>query len=108
MNIMLATVLERTREIGIRRAIGAKRSDIRRQFLIESFTISLVGCVLCIVAGFALAWGISSYSEWPFAWSLRGPVFAVAVCMGTGLLFGLYPAVRAARLDPIEALNRNI
>jgi putative ABC transport system permease protein len=108
MNIMLATVLERTREIGIRRAIGAKRADIRRQFLIESFTISLVGGMLGIVAGFGLAWGISSYSEWPFAWSLRAPIVAVTVCMGTGLLFGLYPAVRAARLDPIEALNRNI
>ena len=108
MNIMLATVLERTREIGIRRAIGAKRADIRRQFLIESFTISLVGGVLGIVAGFGLAGGISWYSEWPFAWSLSAPLVAVAVCMGTGLLFGLYPAVRAARLDPIEALNRNI
>ena len=108
MNIMLATVLERTREIGIRRAIGAKRADIRRQFLIESFTISLVGGILGIVAGFALAWGISFYSEWPLAWSLQGPIVAVTVCMGTGLLFGLYPAVRAARLDPIEALNRNI
>jgi putative ABC transport system permease protein len=108
MNIMLATVLERTREIGIRRAIGAKRADIRRQFLIESFTISLVGGILGIVAGFALAWGISFYSEWPLAWSPQAPIVAVTVCMGTGLLFGLYPAVRAARLDPIEALNRNI
>jgi putative ABC transport system permease protein len=108
MNIMLATVLERTREIGIRRAIGATRHDIRRQFLIEAFTISLVGGLLGIVIGFALALTISSFSGWPFAWSLVAPVVAVSVCTLVGLVFGLYPAIQASKLDPIEALNRGV
>ena len=108
MNIMLATVLERTREIGIRRAIGAKRADIRRQFLIESFTISLFGGILGIIVGFGLAAAISWYSEWPMAWSAKAPFAAVTVCTLVGLGFGLYPAIRAARLDPIEALSRNV
>jgi putative ABC transport system permease protein len=108
MNIMLATVLERTREIGIRRAIGAKQADIKRQFLIEAFTISLLGGLIGIVLGFGLAWGIASWSGWPFAWSLIAPIVAVSVCTLVGLAFGLYPAIQAARLDPIEALNRNL
>ena len=108
MNIMLATVLERTREIGIRRAIGARRGDIMRQFLIEAFTISLLGGLIGIVVGFGLAWAISTGSGWPFAWSLVAPVVAVSVCTLVGVAFGLYPAIRAARLDPIEALNRTI
>jgi putative ABC transport system permease protein len=108
MNIMLATVLERTREIGIRRAIGARRADIRRQFLIEALTISLVGGLLGILVGFALAGGISLYSGWPFAWSTAAPPIAVTVCAAVGLLFGLYPAVRASHLDPVEALSRQL
>ncbi len=106
MNIMLATVLERTREIGIRRAIGAKRADIRRQFLIEALTVSLIGGLAGVVLGFALAWIISLFSGWPFAWSMTAPLIAFVVCAVTGLGFGLYPAVKAARLDPIEALSR--
>ncbi|MEE8411397.1 MAG: ABC transporter permease [Acidobacteriota bacterium] len=108
MNIMLATVLERTREIGIRRAIGATRDDIRRQFLIEAFTISFIGGLLGIVVGFVLAWSISVFSGWPFAWSLLAPLVAVTVCAIVGLVFGLYPAIQASRLDPIEALNRGV
>jgi len=108
MNIMLATVLERTREIGIRRAMGATRGDIKRQFLIEAFTISLSGGLVGIILGFGLAWAISVGSGWPFAWSLTAPLAAVSVCTLVGLAFGLYPAAQAARLDPIEALNRNI
>ncbi|MDH3783900.1 MAG: FtsX-like permease family protein, partial [Acidobacteriota bacterium] len=106
MNIMLATVLERTREIGIRRAIGAKRHDIRRQFLIEAFAISLLGGVVGIVTGFMLAYGISIFSGWPFAWSFIAPLIAVAVCTLVGLTFGLYPAVRASKLTPVDALSR--
>ncbi len=108
MNIMLATVLERTREIGIRRALGARRSDIRRQFLIEAFTISLCGGLVGIAAGFALAWSISTWSGWPFAWSVTAPAVAVVVCALVGIGFGLYPAMKAARLDPIEALSRSV
>jgi putative ABC transport system permease protein len=108
MNIMLATVLERTREIGIRRALGARRADIRRQFLFEACTISLCGGVAGIAAGFLIAWGISTWSGWPFAWSLTAPVVAVGVCALVGIGFGLYPAMKAARLDPIEALARSI
>ena len=108
MNIMLATVLERTREIGIRRAIGAKQADIRQQFLIEAFTISLLGGLVGIVTGFGLAFGISIFSGWPFAWSLVAPLVAVVVCTVVGLTFGLYPAVRASRLNPIDALSRGI
>ncbi len=107
MNIMLATVLERTREIGIRRAIGARRADIRRQFLIEALTISLMGGLAGIGLGFGLAWGISLFSGWPFAWSLAAPAVAFSVCALTGLGFGLYPAIKAAELDPIEALSRS-
>ena len=106
MNIMLATVLERTREIGIRRAIGAKRADIRRQFLIEALTVSLIGGLAGVIFGFALAFIISLFSGWPFAWSVSAPLIAFTVCAVTGLGFGLYPAVKAARLDPIEALSR--
>jgi putative ABC transport system permease protein len=108
MNIMLATVLERTREIGIRRAIGAKRADIARQFLIEALTVSLLGGAVGILLGFALGWAISSLSGWPFAWSVTAPLVAFTVCAVTGLVFGSYPAVKAARLDPIQALSRNM
>ena len=107
MNIMLANVLERTPEIGIRRAVGARRADILGQFLVEALGISLVGGVVGVGLGFVLAWGISAWSGWPLAWSWSVPVAAVAVCTAVGLVFGLYPALRAARLDPIEALRRN-
>ncbi len=106
MNIMLATVLERTREIGIRRAIGARQVDIRNQFLIEALTVSSIGGVAGIVVGFVLGWGISLLSGWPFAWSVLAPFVAFSVCVITGLTFGLYPAIQAAKLDPIEALSR--
>ncbi|RMF73471.1 MAG: FtsX-like permease family protein [Acidobacteria bacterium] len=108
MNIMLATVVERTREIGIRRAVGARRGDIRRQFVIEALTVSLAGGLAGVVLGFALAWAISAFSGWPFAWSFAAPLVAFTVCAATGLVFGIYPAEKAARLDPIEALSRHM
>lgn len=105
MNIMLATVLERTREIGIRRAVGATRLDIMRQFLIEAVAICLVGCVVGIFLGVSLARGIAYYAEWPTVVSIYSIALAVGVSTSVGIIFGLYPARKAARLDVIDALR---
>jgi putative ABC transport system permease protein len=105
MNIMLATVLERTKEIGLRRAVGAKRRHIREQFMIESFTIAAVGGVLGIVFGVALSLGISLFAGWPVAWSFSAIVVSVVFCATVGLVFGIYPAIKASELDPITALQ---
>ncbi|RME53226.1 MAG: FtsX-like permease family protein [Deltaproteobacteria bacterium] len=107
MNIMLSNVLERTREIGIHRAVGARRKDIRRQFIIEAFAVSAIGGLLGIVLGFALAVAITLYAGWPVAWSTEAILLAVGVCAGVGLVFGIYPAEQAAKLDPIEALRHD-
>ncbi len=107
MNIMLANVLERTREIGIRRAIGATRADIKRLFLIEAFAISFIGGMLGIALGFAIASGIAAFSGWATAFSLKGVFLSVTVCAGIGLVFGIFPAIKAARLNPIEALRHD-
>jgi putative ABC transport system permease protein len=105
MNIMLATVLERTREIGIRRAIGARQGDIVRQFLTEAVLISIVGGLIGIGFGFSLSRIIASAAGWStvVTGSSIGVAFGVSVFIG--LLFGIYPAVQAARLDPIEAIR---
>jgi putative ABC transport system permease protein len=105
MNIMLATVLERTREIGVRRAVGARRGDIRFQFIVESFAISLIGGVAGIVAGLALARGVAAYAGWQTIVTGASIVLATGVAMTVGLASGFYPAARAAALDPIEALR---
>jgi len=105
MNIMLMTVNERTREIGIRKSLGATRRDIRRQFLIEAATLSFFGGILGVMAGWSLALLVSSVTPLPArvtGWSIS---LALALGAGTGLLFGVYPATRAARLDPITALR---
>ena len=105
MNIMLVSVTERTREIGVRMAVGARSRDILAQFLIEALTLSLVGGLL----GVALGWGTAQYIAAEFGWPLliRGDVIALAlgVSAGVGVVFGLYPARRASLLDPIEALR---
>jgi putative ABC transport system permease protein len=105
MNIMLATVLERTREIGIRRAIGARQSDIVRQFLTEAVLISIVGGLIGILFGFGLSLGIGYFAGWStvVTGTSIAVAFGVSVCIG--LLFGIYPAVQAAKLDPIEAIR---
>ncbi|MEW6737057.1 MAG: ABC transporter permease [Acidobacteriota bacterium] len=105
MNIMLANVLERTREIGIRRAIGARRIDIRLQFLIEAVTISTVGGLLGIVLGFAIARLVIYFAGWSTIITTWSVILAFSVSSAVGILFGFYPAVQASRLNPIEALR---
>lgn len=105
MNIMLASVTERTREIGVRRAIGAKRSQIVGQFLVETTVLSLVGGFLGIALGVALPGLITHFAGMATAvkpWTL---FLSVGISLGVGLVFGIYPALRAARLDPIRALR---
>jgi putative ABC transport system permease protein len=105
MNIVLATVLERTREIGIRRATGARRSDIVRQFLLESVLISIGGGALGIAFGYFLSWFIARAAEWKTIVTSSSILIAFGVSLGVGVVFGIYPALKAARIDPIEALR---
>jgi putative ABC transport system permease protein len=105
MNIMLATVLERTREIGIRRAIGAKQMDIIRQFLTEAVLISIVGGLIGIAFGFTLSRVIAAAAGWSTVVTFASIAVAFGVSVFIGLLFGIYPAVQAAKLDPIEAIR---
>jgi putative ABC transport system permease protein len=105
MNIMLVSVTERFREIGIRMAVGARRSDIRNQFLIEAVVLSAVGGVIGILIGLVAGLGISAALGLPLVVSLLGILIAFGVAAVIGICFGLYPAMRAARLDPIVALR---
>ncbi|MDX9858332.1 MAG: ABC transporter permease [candidate division Zixibacteria bacterium] len=105
MNIMLATVLERTREIGVRRAVGATQMDILRQFLFEAVMICLLGCTIGLALGLVIAQAITFYAGWPTIVSVSAIVLAVGVSTAVGLVFGIYPARKAARLDVIEALR---
>ena len=105
MNIMLVSVTERTREIGVRKAIGAKRSNILAQFLIEAVTLSAVGGVIGVMLGsgltLALRYGLSVPATLSFFWMIT----ALVLCALIGIVFGVYPAWKAARLDPVEALR---
>jgi putative ABC transport system permease protein len=105
MNIMLASVLEQTREIGVRRAVGALRSDIRLQFLVTSFGISLLGGAAGVAMGVAIARVVASYAAWPTVVTANSILLSTGVSITVGLVSGIYPAVRAAALDPIEALR---
>ncbi len=105
MNIMLATVLERTREIGIRRAIGARQRDIVRQFLTEAILISILGGLMGIAFGFSLSWIIATAAGWATVVTTTSIAVAFGVSVGIGVMFGAYPAVQAAKLDPIEAIR---
>ncbi|MBZ0122130.1 MAG: FtsX-like permease family protein, partial [Sandaracinaceae bacterium] len=105
MNIMLVSVRERTREIGVRMAVGARRRDILLQFLVEAVVVSLFGGLLGIALGYAAAFAIARIG----GWATVVPAYAVALSLGVsvaiGLVFGVGPARRAARLDPVEALR---
>ena len=105
MNIMLASVLERTREIGVRRAIGARKKDIRAQFVIESFAISVIGGIAGIVIGIVLARLVAAYAGWPTVITFWSLLLSTGVSVAVGLVSGIYPAARAAELNPIEALR---
>lgn len=105
MNIMLATVLERTKEIGLLRAVGATRRDIKLQFVAESFSIAIVGGMLGILFGILLSELIAFYSGWAVSWSLPAILLSFSICALIGIAFGVYPAIRASELDPITALQ---
>jgi putative ABC transport system permease protein len=105
MNIMLVSVVERTREIGIRMAVGARRRDILSQFLVEAVTLSVIGGLIGIGLGIAASLTIATFAEWPFIFSLQAVLLAVGFSITVGVVFGFYPARRASLLDPIEALR---
>jgi putative ABC transport system permease protein len=105
MNIMLVSVTERTREIGVRMALGAKPGDVLLQFLVEAVILSVSGGVLGIMAGVAAAWAFSRFGGMAVVVSADAVLLAFMFSLVTGLFFGGYPAFRASRLDPIEALR---
>lgn len=106
MNIMLVSVTERTREIGLRLAVGARQRDVLSQFLIEATTLATIGGAVGIALGIGAATGIARFAGWPFVISPETILVAVGVSGLIGVFFGFYPARQAARLDPIEALRR--
>jgi putative ABC transport system permease protein len=103
--IMMISVTERTREIGVRKALGATRREIMFQFLVEAATLTLVGCLIGMALGAGIAWAVRTYSPVPAAVPFYSVVAAVLASVLTGVLFGLYPASKASRLDPVEALR---
>jgi putative ABC transport system permease protein len=105
MNIMLAAILERTREIGVRRAVGARQSDIVRQFVVEAVLISFAGGLVGIALGFIMSELIAWFAGWSTVVTARSILLAFFVSISVGLVFGIYPAMKAARLDPVEAIR---
>jgi len=105
MNIMLVSVTERTREIGIRRAVGARARHVLMQFLVEAVTLGMCGGGAGIILGFVASWAVSALLDWPTSVSFQAILLAVGISAAVGVFFGFYPAERAARLDPIEALR---
>jgi putative ABC transport system permease protein len=106
MNIMLMVVTERTREIGLRKALGARKSDIMSQMLTESVVLSIFGGVVGTILGLAIAITISSFTPIPASVEIWSVALGIGITALVGLFFGLYPAMQAANLDPIEALRR--
>jgi putative ABC transport system permease protein len=105
MNIMLVSVIERTREIGIRMAVGAKPNDVMTQFLVEALVLTAIGGLLGLGLGALMAWGLAYLYQLKFFYPAATAAIAFAVSGGVGIVFGLYPAIRASRLDPITALR---
>lgn len=105
MNIMLASILERTREIGLRRAVGARRSDIVRQFVVEATMISFAGGSMGVILGFIISRSIAWFAGWSTIVTFSSIALAFVVSISVGLIFGIYPATKAARLDPVEAIR---
>jgi putative ABC transport system permease protein len=102
---MLAAILERTREIGVRRAVGARQRDIVRQFIVEAVLISFAGGLLGIAVGFAMSELIGWLAGWSTVVTATSILLAFFVSISVGLVFGIYPALKAARLDPVEAIR---
>jgi putative ABC transport system permease protein len=105
MNVMLTAVLERTQEIGLRRAVGATQRSIASQFLFEAVAIASFGGAVGLLLGLAAAWSIGVFAGWPVVVSPTAAVAALGLSVGTGVLSGVYPARRAAALAPIEAVR---
>jgi putative ABC transport system permease protein len=105
MNIMLVSVIERTREIGIRKAIGATPSIIRGQFLVEAVTLTLFGGILGTVFGILISYAVTAVAGWQLSFSFSSVAIALGFSMFVGVFFGWYPAMKASRLNPIDALN---
>ena len=104
MNIMLVSVTERTREIGLRKALGATQRDILIQFIVEAILLCIIGGLIGVVLGSLIYFSIASYQEWPIAMSLSAILGSVTFSAMVGLFFGIWPAKRAAKLDPAVAL----
>lgn len=105
MNIMLVSVMQRTREVGIRKALGARRRDIVGQFLVESTTLSAAGALLGVALGVGLAAAIRTFTPLPTSVALPWVLLSVALGMTVGVAAGVYPAYRASQMDPVEALR---
>ncbi len=105
MNIMLVSVTERTKEIGLRLAVGARRRDVLLQFLVEAMVMSLIGGVLGVVVGLVSARTLTAVLDWPTEVSVVTLAYAFAIAAAVGIVFGYYPARKASRLDPIDSLR---
>jgi ABC-type antimicrobial peptide transport system permease subunit len=105
MNIMMVSVTERTREIGLRMAVGAKARDILKQFLVEAVVLCVIGGLVGLICGRVCSIAVTAVMHWPTKPSYAAAIAALVVSAGVGIVFGFYPAWKASRLDPIEALR---